>query len=386
MKKKITIFGSTGSIGISTLDIINDYPEKYEIVGLTADKNYEKLLEQVARFNPRIVLINNNDSYKKFKDLNNNKNLKVLNGNSSYSEVFEYKTDMVVAAITGSTGLMPVVKAAEKGITIALANKESLVCSGSLINSIAKDNGSKILPVDSEHNAIYQVLDFKNKSKISKLILTASGGPFLKKRVEDLNSITPAEAIKHPNWSMGKKISVDSATMMNKGLELIEAHYLFNMPQEKIDVIIHPESIIHSCVEYSDGSILSQMGMPDMRTPISYVLAYPERIKTSVKRLKLSEIKTLTFYEPDLNKFPCLGLAYESLRLKKNAPTILNAANEVAVDAFLTEKIKYLSIPLIVEKTLNKASIFDINSIKDVIDFDVDARIIANELINTGKY
>ena len=386
MKKKITIFGSTGSIGISTLDIINDYPEKYEIVGLTADKNYEKLLEQVARFNPRIVLINNNDSYKKFKDLNNNKNLKVLNGNSSYSEVFEYKTDMVVAAITGSTGLMPVVKAAEKGITIALANKESLVCSGSLINSIAKDNGSKILPVDSEHNAIYQVLDFKNKSKISKLILTASGGPFLKKRVEDLNSITPAEAIKHPNWSMGKKISVDSATMMNKGLELIEAHYLFNMPQEKIDVIIHPESIIHSCVEYSDGSILSQMGMPDMRTPISYVLAYPERIKTSVKRLKLSEIKTLTFYEPDLNKFPCLGLAYESLRLKKNAPTILNAANEVAVDAFLTEKIKYLSIPLIVEKTLNKASIFDINSIKDVIDFDVDARIIANEFIDSGKY
>jgi len=385
MKKKITIFGSTGSIGISTLDIINDYPEKYEIVGLTADKNYEKLLEQVARFNPRIVLINNNDSYKKFKDLNNNKNLKVLNGNSSYSEVFEYKTDMVVAAITGSTGLMPVVKAAEKGITIALANKESLVCSGSLINSIAKDNGSKILPVDSEHNAIYQVLDFKNKSKISKLILTASGGPFLKKRVEDLNSITPAEAIKHPNWSMGKKISVDSATMMNKGLELIEAHYLFNMPQEKIDVIIHPESIIHSCVEYSDGSILSQMGMPDMRTPISYVLAYPERIKTSVKRLKLSEIKTLTFYEPDLNKFPCLGLAYESLRLKKNAPTILNAANEVAVDAFLTEKIKYLSIPLIVEKTLNKASISNINSIKDVIEVDCESRSIATELINSQK-
>ena len=272
------------------------------------------------------------------------------------------------------------------GIPIALANTESLVCSGSLVTNIAKENNSMILPVDSEHNAIFQVLDYKNKSKVSKLILTASGGPFLNKNINDLNHITPEQAIKHPNWSMGKKISVDSATMMNKGLELIEAHFLFEMPHEKIEIIVHPESIIHSCVEYEDGSILSQMGMPDMRTPISFALAYPERISTSVKKLKLSEVKKLTFYEPDFKKFPCLELAYNSLKIKKSAPTILNAANEVAVDAFLSGKIKYLSIPKLIEKTLNKASISNINSIKDVIEIDLCARKITDDMILSGKF
>ncbi len=386
MKKKITIFGSTGSIGDSTLDLVKNHPEKYEIVGLSINNNYKKLLKQVNSFKPKIVSINNTESFKKFKEINSNDNLKIVNGNDCYDEILDYETDMVVAAITGSAGLMPVIKAAKKGISIALANKESLVCSGSLITSVAKQNGSIILPVDSEHNAIFQVLDVKNRSSVSKLILTASGGPFLNSKFEDLVNITPEQAIKHPNWSMGKKISVDSATMMNKGLELIEAHYLFEMPYKNIDVIIHPESIIHSCVEYSDGSILSQMGTPDMRIPISFVLAYPDRISNSVQKLELGKVKKLTFFEPDLEKFPCLELAYEALKIKKSAPTILNAANEIAVDAFLSSKIKYLSIPKLVEKTLNKASFSNINSIKDVLGIDQDARQLAMSMVISGKY
>ena len=385
MKKKITIFGSTGSIGLSTLDIISQHNDKYEIVGLSINNNYEKLLEQVSIFKPKIVSIKDTNSFEKFKNRNTLKNLKILNGSDSFDEILNFETDIVVAAITGSAGLLPVVGAAKRGITIALANKESLVCSGSLVTALAKKNGSMILPVDSEHNAIYQVLDIKNKQNVSKLILTASGGPFLNKITEELEHISPEEAIKHPNWTMGKKISVDSATMMNKGLELIEAHYLFDMPHDKIDIVVHPESIIHSCVEYSDGSILAQMGNPDMRTPISYTLAYPNRIPTRVEKLKLSEIKKLTFFEPDLLKFPCLELAYSSLKIKKSAPTVLNAANEIAVDAFLNKKISFLSIHKIVEKTLNKASISDINSIKDVVEIDTESRSIATEFLTNYR-
>ena len=386
MKKKITIFGSTGSIGQSTLDIIKHNPDKYEVIALTANKNYLRLLEQVNLFKPKIVSINDSVSYKKFIDLNSNKNLKVLNGLNSYEEILDFNTDLVMAAITGSAGLLPVVSALKKGLSIALANKESLVCSGSLVTSLAKTNNAKILPVDSEHNAIYQVLDSKNKSKISRLILTASGGPFLKKKIDELNDVTPSEAIKHPNWSMGKKISIDSATMMNKGLELIEACYLFDIHHKNIDVVVHPESIIHSCVEYMDGSMLAQMGTPDMRTPISFTLAYPERIKTNVQKLNLTEIKKLTFFEPDLNKYPCLQLAYNSLEIGKSAPTILNAANEVAVQRFLEKKIKFLSIAKVVEKTLKKSSTCSINSIKDVIEIDKESRDLTNSIIKSGSY
>jgi len=386
MKKKITIFGSTGSIGQSTLDIIKHNRDKYEVIALTANKNYLMLLKQVDLFKPKIVSINDNASYKKFIDLNVTKNLKILNGSNSYEEILDFRTDLVMAAISGSAGLLPVVSALKKGLSIALANKESLVCSGSLVTSLAKRNNAKILPVDSEHNAIYQVLDSKNKSKISRLILTASGGPFFKKKMTELRDITPKEAIKHPNWSMGKKISIDSATMMNKGLELIEACYLFDIHQKNIDVVIHPESIIHSCVEYMDGSMLAQMGTPDMRTPISFTLAYPERIKTNVQRLNLSEIKKLTFFEPDLNKYPCLQLAYNSLEIGKSAPTILNAGNEVAVQRFLEKKIKFLSIAKVVEKTLKNSSICSINSIKDVIEIDKESRELTDSIIKSGSY
>ena len=386
MKKKITIFGSTGSIGESTLDIIKQNPDKYEVIGLTANKNYKKLLEQVNYFNPKVVSINDNDAYHKFTDLNNNKKLRILNGQNCHTEILDLNTDLVVAAITGSAGLMPVVSALEKGLSIALANKESLVCSGSLVTSIAKKNNARILPVDSEHNAIYQVLDSKNKSKISRLILTASGGPFLNRDIKDLESISPEEAVKHPNWSMGKKISIDSATMMNKGLELIEACYLFDISHKNIDVIIHPESIIHSCVEYMDGSMLSQMGTPDMRTPISYTLAYPERIQTNVEKLDLCKIKQLNFFKPDLKKYPSLQLAYDSLEIGKSAPTILNAANEVAVESFLKQEIKFLSISKVVEKTLNKTSFCNINSIKDVIEIDKESRKLTSNIIKLGSY
>ena len=386
MKKRITIFGSSGSIGESTLDIISNHADKYEIVGLVVNRNYHKLYEQVEIFKPKIVSIFNKEAYNNFQQLNNNKNLIVLYGENSLLDILDHDTDIVVAAITGAIGLLPVVKAAEMGRIIALANKESLVCSGSLISKIAKKSGSLILPIDSEHNAIHQVLDIHNRENISKLILTASGGPFLNKKKEELFEITPDDAIKHPNWSMGKKISVDSATMMNKGLELIEAHFLFDFPQSKIEIVVHPESIIHSCVEYNDGSILCQMSNPDMRTPISYVLAYPKRIDTKVEKLKLSELKKLTFFEPDLEKFPCLELAYESLKMKKSAPTILNAANEVAVDSFLQKKINFLSIPNIIEKTLNKSSICSINSIKEVIEIDAISRLIASDLIKFGSY
>lgn len=385
MKKKITIFGSTGSIGESTLDVIRHHPDKYEVVGLTANKNYKKLLEQVEIFKPKVISISDKDSYKHFKNINNYK-VEVLNGESSYDEILDYDTDLVIAAITGSIGLMPVVSTLRKGITLALANKESLVCSGMLVTKLAQKKNVKILPIDSEHNAIYQVLDYKNKSLVSKLILTASGGPFLNHNYEQLKNVTPNEAVKHPNWSMGKKISIDSATMMNKGLELIEAFFLFDIPQSQIEVLVHPESIIHSCVEYIDGSVLSQMGTPDMRTPISYTLAYPTRISTNVERLNLSKVGKLTFFPPSFDKFPCLSLAYESLKIQKSAPAILNAANEVAVEAFLNNKIKFISIPKIIEKTLNKTSFYDLNSIKEVIEVDKDARRYAEDLVKTGSY
>jgi len=382
MKKKVTIFGSTGSIGESTLDIIKHHPDKYEVVGLTANKNYKKLLEQVELFKPKVISISDKDSFKNFKNLNKCK-VEILNGESSYDEILDYDTDLVIAAITGAIGLMPVVSTLKKGITLALANKESLVCSGMLVTKLAQKKNVKILPVDSEHNAIYQVLDYKNKSLVSKLILTASGGPFLNHSYEQLERVTPKEAIKHPNWSMGKKISIDSATMMNKGLELIEAFFLFDIPHTQIEVLVHPESIIHSCVEYVDGSILSQMGTPDMRTPISYTLAYPTRISTNVERLNLSKVGKLTFFPPCFDKFPCLGLAYESLKIQKSAPAVLNAANEVAVEAFLNNKIKFIAIPKIVEKTLNKTSFYELNSIKDVIEVDIEAREYASRLIKT---
>ena len=381
MKKKITIFGSTGSVGVSTLDIITAHKEKFEIVGLTINQNYKKLLEQVELFKPKVVAIKSEFAYKEFCKQYSGKNLKILSGKSCLIDVLDFDADFVMAGIVGAAGLMPVLEAAKKGLVIGLANKESLVCSGSILKRIVLAHGAKLLPIDSEHNAIFQVLDSKNKSQIDKIILTASGGPFFGRNRDELKNVSPKEAIKHPNWNMGRKISVDSATLMNKGLEVIEAYYLFDFSVDKIDVLIHPQSIIHSCVEYSDGSILAQMGTPDMKTPIAYALGYPNRISAPIKKLSLDMVKELTFQLPDHKTFPLLNLAIEAIKIEKNAPTILNAANEVAVQAFLENKISFLSISKIVDLTLNKAKICSIKSIDEILQEDKSARILASSFV-----
>ena len=286
-----------------------------------------------------------------------------------------------MAGIVGSAGLLPVIEAAKKGIDIGLANKESLVCSGNILKKILINNKSKILPIDSEHNAIFQVFEGSNINEIAKIILTASGGPFRGKQKHELMNITPGEAVLHPNWEMGKKISVDSATLMNKGLEFIEAHYLFDMPISKIEVLVHPQSIVHSCVEYSDGSVLAQMGTPDMKTPIAYALGYPKRISAPIKKLDLAFLSDLSFQKPDNNTFPALNLAINAIKTGGSAPAILNASNEIAVGAFLENKIPFLSITKIVDLTLNKSNICEITSIEEVLDVDIQARIIAEKFI-----
>ena len=381
MKKKITIFGSTGSVGNSTLDIINLHKDKYELVGLTINKDYKQLISQIEKYKPKVVAIKDPRAFKLFKKEFSCSNVKVLGGENCLLDILDFESNFVMAAIVGSAGLLPVIEAANKGIDIGLANKESLVCSGKILQSILKESGATLLPIDSEHNAIFQVFEESNINEVEKIILTASGGPFYGKQKHELMEIKPEEAVLHPNWKMGKKISVDSATLMNKGLEFIEAHYLFDIPIEKIEVLIHPQSIVHSCVEYTDGSILSQMGTPDMKTPIAYALSYPKRISAPVKKLDLANVKQLSFHKPDNITFPALNLAIESIKVGGNAPTVLNAANEVAVDAFLQNKISFLSITKVVDLTLNKSNICQINSIDDVINEDFKAREISQDLV-----
>ena len=381
MKKKITIFGSTGSVGNSTLDIINLHKDKYELVGLTINKDYKQLISQIEKYKPKVVAIKDPKAFELFKKEFSCSNVKVLGGENCLLDILDFESNFVMAAIVGSAGLLPVIEAANKGIDIGLANKESLVCSGKILQSILKESGATLLPIDSEHNAIFQVFEESNINEVEKIILTASGGPFYGKQKHELMEIKPEQAILHPNWKMGKKISVDSATLMNKGLEFIEAHYLFDIPIEKIEVLIHPQSIVHSCVEYTDGSILSQMGTPDMKTPIAYALSYPKRISAPIKKLDLANIKKLSFHKPDNITFPALNLAIESIKVGGNAPTVLNAANEVAVDAFLQNKISFLSITKVVDLTLNKSNICQINSIDDVINEDFKAREISQELV-----
>jgi len=381
MRKKITIFGSTGSVGDSTLDILNLHKDKFELIGLTINKNYKKLIDQIKKFKPKIVAIKDETAYQKFKKENPDPSVEILSGKDCLVDILDYDIDFMIASIVGSAGLLPVIKAAERGIDIGLANKESLVCSGNILKKIINKTNSNLLPIDSEHNAIFQVFEKSNRDQIEKIILTASGGPFFKKKYKDLANVTPEQAVEHPNWKMGRKISVDSATLMNKGLEFIEAHYLFDMPTDKIEVIIHPQSIVHSCVEYKDGSILSQMGTPDMKTPIAYALSYPKRNSASVKKLDLTKLSQLTFFRPDHESFPSLKLAISSLKQGGSAPTVLNAANEIAVEAFLSKKIPFLSISKVVDLTLNKSNICEMNNIDDVLSVDEESRKISELMI-----
>ncbi len=378
--KNITLLGATGSIGDSTLSVIDLHPNKFNIFALSAHTNWQKMQTLCKKFQPNIVVMTDKVAAQKLSQTID-KSIQVLSGAEALEFIAAHdKTDYVMAAIVGGAGMASSLAAAQAGKRVMLANKESLVLAGDLFMQAVRGNNAELIPVDSEHSAIFQCLQ-SGKSGLSKIQLTASGGPFLHTPIEELHAITPDEACAHPNWSMGNKISVDSATMMNKGLEVIEAHYLFGLPVEKIDVIVHPQSIVHSSVYYQDGSTLSQLGVPDMRSVISYALSYPDRVVSGVAPLDLSNNSPLEFYAPNLDKFACLKLAFDALKQGGSAMGTLNAANEVAVAHFLDNKIGFLDIAKIVEKTLNKVQGEDISSLEAIIANDKKTREIAHEVI-----
>ena len=383
--KIISILGSTGSIGKSTLSVIKLHPEKFKVFALAGFNNVDLLLEQTIKFKPSFIvtkdLVSKKQLMHKLKDTK--LNTEVLYGNDGYSFIASHDlVTTVVAAITGSAGLISTIDAAKSGKQILLANKESMVMAGDLLNKICSENNSTLIPIDSEHNAIFQV--FSNNSdtkKIKKVILTASGGPFRDHSLESLKEVTIEEALNHPNWKMGKKISIDSATMMNKGLEVIEASHLFRLNVEKIEVVMHPQSIIHSFVEFIDGSSLSQLGNPDMRVPIAYALGYPNRITSGVDGISLYKLPSLEFFKPNLKKFRCLDLSYQCLVMGAAHCISLNATNEIAVEAFLLGKINFIQIPELIEKALSRAEAADISSIEHILEIDNLARIEANKIL-----
>ena len=388
--RHITVLGSTGSIGVNTLDVIRKHPDRFKLVALTASKQVELLAAQCIEFVPAIAVIGDAQSAARLSAILLEKNIstQVLYGPEGLvSAVLDSGCDTVMAAIVGAAGLVPTLAAAKAGKRVLLANKEALVMSGHLFMQAMKAGGGELLPIDSEHNAIFQCLppNFSQNSKLSlgveELWLTASGGPFRNTPLEELASITPDQACAHPNWVMGRKISVDSATMMNKGLELIEAFWLFGLPLEKIKVLIHPQSVVHSMVRYTDGSVMAQLGQPDMRTPIAYGLAWPERIEAGVAPLNLAELAALSFSEPDFQRFPCLALAFSAAKIGGIAPTVLNAANEIAVASFLDGGLPYLQIPVIVEKTLNAIQNSSVDSLEVILEVDAHARRVARDFI-----
>ncbi|MBO88875.1 MAG: 1-deoxy-D-xylulose-5-phosphate reductoisomerase [Rickettsiales bacterium] len=375
--KSVTILGSTGSVGCQTIDLLQRNSSEYDIVALTANTNVELLSEQALMLKPQFVVIGDENFYGELKLRLSGTDIEVAAGPRAIEDAANLDAEWVMAAIVGAAGLAPTLRATQRGAIVALANKECLVCAGELFMREVVRCEATLLPVDSEHNAIYQVFDFEQIEAIEKLILTASGGPFRDWEIEEMRSVTPSQAVAHPNWDMGAKISVDSATMMNKGLEVIEAHHIFGMPSSRIDVLVHPQSVIHSMVSYVDGSVLAQLGSPDMRTPIAYTLAWPSRIETPSKRLDLGTISTLQFEAPDERRFPALRLAREALQTGGAAATILNAANEVAVDAFLAEQIGFLEITNIVEETMGNVNFDRLESIDDVFHLDATARNVA---------
>jgi len=386
--KKLCILGSTGSIGENTLDIVRQHPDLYRIVSLSAHTQIDKLAKQVLEFLPQLVVVANQALAQKISSMIDLNQTCVLWGEAGLLEaVLHPEVDTVMAAIVGAAGLLPTLESARSGKRVLLANKEALVMSGQLMMNAAKQHGAILLPIDSEHNAIFQCLSRSTETHsdsgagVEELILTASGGPFLHVSVAELSQVTPDQACAHPNWVMGRKISVDSATMMNKGLELIEAMWLFNMPPEKIQVLIHPQSVIHSMVRYIDGSVLAQLGQPDMRTPIAYGLAWPNRTSSGVAPLHLEELSQLTFLKPDINRFPALRLARDAAIARGTAPTILNAANEIAVASFLDNQIPFTWIDQVVEATLEALATVSADSIEIIMMADQEARDLAKKEI-----
>ena len=388
--KSITVLGSTGSIGVSTLDIISHHRDEFSVFALTCHNKIEKLLEQCQQFQPKHVVIVDEQAAQKFREqmAGHKINCEVHVGAQALVTVAEQcEVDYVMAAIVGAAGLLPSLAAAKAGKRVLLANKEALVITGELFMNAIKQSGAELLPIDSEHNALYQSLPFKpfgqslSEMGVNRLILTASGGPFRTFTADQLVGVTPEQAVAHPNWKMGQKISVDSATMMNKGLEVIEAHWLFNAPIQQIDVMIHPQSVIHSMVEYTDGSVIVELGMPDMRTPIAYALAWPKRIPSGVKQLNLLEIGKLEFYPVDFKQFPCMKLCYEALAMGGTATVTLNAANEIAVEAFLQKRINFIQIAQIVETSLEKVTIQPANDLEIILAVDAETRLITQKAI-----
>jgi len=388
--KGICILGATGSIGVNTLDVVARHPDEYKIIALSANSQVERLFEQCQQYQPEYAVMANEKAAEQLeKKLKSKKySVQVLTGLEGLEMIASLpQVDYVMAAIVGAAGLKPTLAAARSGKRILLANKEALVMSGQIFMDEVKKNNAVLLPIDSEHNAIFQCLpkDYEKglaESGITKILLTGSGGPFRTKALSELTNITPDEACAHPNWSMGRKISVDSATMMNKGLEIIEACWLFNTTPDNIQVVIHPQSVIHSMVQYSDGSVLAQLGQPDMRTPIAHALAWPERIESGVEKLDLFSIAKLEFEQPDYDRFPCLRLAEESIRKGGTAPTILNAANEIAVASFLDNELKFTDIAYIVEQTLTNLTSRPANSLTEILEDDLAARKEAEQLVH----
>jgi 1-deoxy-D-xylulose-5-phosphate reductoisomerase len=370
VRRKLAILGATGSVGKSTLDLIERNPERFEVVAVTAATNAEALADIARRTGARLAVVSDERRLSDLQELLVGSNCRAEAGDEALIEAAAGEAELVIAAIVGCAGLKPVMAAVEAGRTVALANKEALVTAGALMTEAAVRSGATLLPIDSEHNAIFQCLACSRNDDIARIILTASGGPFRTASAEMMRSATPAEAVAHPNWSMGAKISVDSATMMNKGLELIEAHHLFGVPSKRIEIVIHPQSVVHSLVEFVDGSVLAQLGSPDMRIPIAYALAWPERIPTPAQRLDLASIARLEFEEPDLTRFPALRIAREALEAGGSAPAVLNAANEAAVSRFLTGSIGFTDIPRLVERALEESNLAAPSSIAEVLEID----------------
>jgi len=384
--KRVSILGATGSVGSNTVDLLARMPGRFAVEALTANGNAALLARQAVALKARFAAVADPTNYLVLKEALTGTGIEAAAGPDAIIEAARRPADFVMAAIVGAAGLEPTLAAAEAGRTIGLANKECLVCAGDLMTERVKQRGATLLPVDSEHNAIFQVFDFDRPETVERIILTASGGPFRNATQAELERATPAQAVAHPNWDMGAKISVDSATMMNKGLELIEAHHLFHMPEDRIEILIHPQSVVHSLVAYVDGSVLAQLGSPDMRTPIAHALAWPERIEAPTPRLDLAALKQLTFETPDLERFPALQMARDALKTGATAPTLLNAANEVAVAAFLGGRIGFLGIAKLVHGVLDRLAVGPATSLGALREADAMARRKAEELIASGGY
>ena len=382
-RKNIAILGSTGSIGTQTLDVISEYPDRLYPSLLTANRNVDLLIEQALKFKPRRVVIAQSDCYTKLRDALAGEPIEVMCGQQAIADAAAADdVDIVVTAMVGYSGLAPTISAIKAGKTIALANKETLVVAGELITRLVKQYGSRLVPVDSEHSAIFQCLVGEDPESVDKLILTASGGPFRTRPKEELYGVTRADALNHPNWSMGAKVTIDSASMMNKGFEMIEAKWLFGIPHERIEIVVHPQSIVHSMVEYCDGSVKAQLGLPDMHLPIRYALGLPGRLKSEGRKLTVADYASLTFEQPDYDKFPLLGKAFEAAERGGNAACAMNAANEVAVAAFLKDQIKFYDIYNIVDKSMAAAPFVAQPSYDDYVATNAEVRCYAQSLIN----